>query len=241
MFRYKITWELTINKNSYLKILRHTNSMKKLLHIIAILVISLLNFSSIAAQQLSRDFWHDGEVNLFSGETLKGRLRYDLDNDNVQLQYGGALKSFSAFQVESFDFFDEIMKMPRSFYALPYSKTDGYTTPVFFELFTEGYLTLLNREIITYRTTTPMGFWGWGYRPFMGASIPVLEDSYYVLIVKDEKVVKISDIKREVLAMMEDKATEVEGFINANRIHLGRRGDLIRLFDFYNSFKPKNN
>lgn len=215
-------------------------TMKRTLYIL-MLFCFLFTFLPSYAQQLSKDFWHDGEVNLFSGETLKGRLWYDLDNDNIQLQYGGALKSFSAFQVESFDFFDEIMKMPRTFYALPYSKKDGYTTPVFFELFTEGYLSLLNREIITYRTTMPMGFWGWGYRPFMGASIPVLEDSYYVLLVKDEKVVKISDIKKDLFPMMADKSQEVEGFIGANRIRLDRRGDLIRLFDFYNSFKPKNN
>lgn len=213
--------------------------MKKTL-ILAWLIL-IFCFSVATAQQLSRDFWHDGEITLFSGETLRGRLKYDLDNDNIQLQYAGSLKSFSAFQVESFDFFDEIMKQPRSFYTLPYSKVGSYTTPVFFELFAEGYFSLLNREIITYRTTAPMGFWGWGYRPIMGATIPIMDDAYYVLLVKEERVVKITDVRKEVLALMEDKATEVEGFINANRIRLDRRGDLIRLFDFYNSFKPKNN
>ncbi len=214
--------------------------MKKTISISFILLI--LAFSGLDAQQLSRDFWHDGEVNLFSGETLKGKMRYDLDNDNIQVQYGGTLKSFSAFQVESFQFFDEIMKMPRSFYALPYTKAGDYETPTFFELFTEGYLTLLNREIITYRTTYPAGMWGWGYRPMMSAvSIPVLEDAYYILEMKDEKVIKVTDIKKQLNELMADKTQEVESFVNANRIRVDRRGDLIRLFDFYNSLKPKGN
>ena len=234
----KPVWNLLLLKLVTQKNTRKS-SMKKLHHL-AFLVL-LFCFSAAHSQQLSRDFWHDGEVTLFSGETLRGRLHYDLDNDNIQLQYAGAIKSFSAFQVESFDFFDEVLKMQRSFYALPYSKIGSYATPTFFELFADGYLTLLNREVITYRTATPMGFWGWGYRPFMGASIPVMDDSYYVLLVKEEKVIQITSVQKEVLALMEDKASEVEGFINANRIRLDRRGDLIRLFDFYNSFKPKNN
>jgi hypothetical protein len=202
-------------------------------------IFMLLALPGLEAQQLSRDFWHDGEVNLFSGETLKGKLRYDLENDNIQLQYGGTIKSYSAFQVESFQFFDEIMKMPRSFYALPYTKSGDYETPTFFELFTEGFLTLLNREMITYRTTYPAGFWGWGYRPMMGASIPVLEDAYYILEMKNEKVIKVTDIKKQLNELMGDKAQEVESFVNANRIRVDRRGDLVRLFDFYNSLKPK--
>jgi hypothetical protein len=215
--------------------------MSKLVYIL-IINLFVLNISA-NAQQLSRDFWHDGEVNLFSGETLKGKLRYDLDNDNIQLQYSGALKSFSAYQVESFEFFDEIMKTPRAFYALPYSKRENYESPVFFELYAEGSLSLLNREIITYRMVYPagMGFWGWGYRPMMGANVPILEDSYYILKLKEEKVIKITDTKREILELMQDKAREVEGFIQANRIRMDRRSDLIRLFEFYNSLKSKDN
>lgn len=197
--------------------------------------------SKANAQQLSRDFWHDGEVNLFSGETLKGKIKYDLDTDNIQLQYNNTIKSFSAFQVESFQFFDEVLKMPRAFYALPYKKSGNYESPTFFELFAEGYLTLLNREIITYRMMYPTGFWGWGYRPWMGTSVPVLDDSYYVLLMKEEKVVKLVDTKKDILALMQDKAREVEGFVAANRIRFDRREDLVRLFDFYNSMKPKIN
>lgn len=210
--------------------------------IACVLIIKLLFFSLVInAQQLSRDFWHDGEVNLFSGESLRGKLRYDLDNDNIQLQYSGTLKSFSAYQVESFEFFDEIMKTPRIFYALPYSKRENYESPVFFELYTEGYLSLLNREVITYRTVYPAGFWGWGYRPMMGSNIPILEDSYYVLKMKEEKVIKIMDTRKEILELMQDKAQEIEGFIQANRIRMDRRSDLVRLFEFYNSLKPKDN
>ena len=215
--------------------------MKKLIYIFIISL--LLIHGGVNAQQLSRDFWHDGEINLFSGEVLKGKLRYDLENDNIQLQYAGTLKSFSAYQVESFEFFDEIMKTPRIFYALPYAKRENYETPVFFELYSEGALSLLNREVITYRMVYPagMGMWGWGYRPMMGANVPVLEDSYYVLNLKEEKVSKITDTRKDILAFMQDKGQDVEGFIQANRIRMDRRSDLVRLFEFYNSLKPKGN
>jgi hypothetical protein len=75
----------------------------------------------------------------------------------------------------------------------------------------------------------------------MGTSVPVLDDSYYVLLMKEEKVVKLTDTKKDILALMQDKARDVEGFISANRIRFDRREDLVRLFDFYNSMKPKIN
>jgi hypothetical protein len=213
--------------------------MKNLIY--ALFIYLCVGLPLAYGQQMSRDFWHDGEVNLFSGETLKGKLKYDLDTDNLQLQFNGTIKSFSAYQVESFQFFDEVLKVPRSFYALPYKKMSNYESPVFFELFTEGFLTLLNREIITYRMMYPSGFGGWGYRPWMGTNVPVLDDSYYVLLMKEERVIKLVEIKKDILYLMEDKTKEVEGFINANRIRFDRREDLVRLFDFYNSLKPKIN
>lgn len=200
--------------------------------------LGLLLAFSAQAQTFSRDVWHDGEVDLFSGEVLRGRLKYDLDNNNIQLTYGGVIKSYSAYQVESFQFFDEIQKLPRAFYALPFKK-GNYEAPYFFELLAEGELSLLNREVLTQRVVTPTGAWGWGWgRPMgMGTTIPQIEDSYYVLDTPNEKVYKMDDPKHDLMALMKAYADEVTAHAKSNKLNLNRREDLVRLFNYYNSLK----
>ena len=200
-----------------------------------ILLLFIFWANLLQGQTLSKDVWHEGEVNLFSGETLHGKLRYDLDNDNVQLQTQGILKSFNAFQVESFFFFDQVQKQPRHFYTLPYTKVGKYESPTFFELFTEGEVSLLNREVINYRYLTPTGYWA--TRVSVGnVAVPEVEDVYYVLV--REKVTKLDSPKSQLQELLKDREQEVEQFVQKKRLGYSKRPDLISIVEFYNSFFP---
>ncbi len=202
------------------------------------LILGLLAAQTANGQTFSKDVWHDGEADLFSGETLRGKLKYDLETNNLQLTNDGTLKSYSSFQVASFQFFDALAKVPRTFYTLPYQRTADYNSPVFFELFADGEsLSLLNREVVIQRAVNPMGMWGgWGFRP-MGMSMPVIEDVYFVLNKGKETVIKLADQRGGVLALMPDYQDEVANFMKQKKLNPNQRNELIQIMNYYNSLK----
>ncbi len=203
--------------------------MKKLLFI----YLMLFFLENTFAQEFSRDYWHNGEVDLFSGETFKGKLKYDLEKDNIVIQTGeGVIKSFSSQKVQCFQFFDALFLLPRYFHTLPFEKRVGYISPVFFELLSEGELSLLNREKITQRSVYYPSFGGgWTTTTF------VLEDEYYILDQKTEKVMAFDPNTQDISQFMASKRTQVQDFIRNNRIKANEKMGLMRVFEFYNQKK----
>src|SRR5688572_5875737 len=114
---------------------------------LSVIVMFLFAVTSISAQQFPSDLWHEGKIVLLEGDTLRGKIKYDLQQDLVQ--YGVAntrTTAFSARKVLYFEIFDTSVRRYRQFYALPFTTTSGYKSPVFFELLEEGKMTLLSRE-----------------------------------------------------------------------------------------------
>lgn len=200
----------------------------------SIIICLILTVGLAHAQTFSRDLWHDGEVNLFSGETLRGKIKYDLDNNSIQLSSGGVVRSFSSYQVESFQFFDDLQKTPRAFYSLPFKKAGNYESPVFFELLYEGKkLTLLNREVLLQRAVGVMNPWGW-WGPRMGMGTTVVQaDSYYILDMVKEQVIKPGDQRSDWLALMKDFRDEMSEFMRVNKLSVTERKDILKIMAHY--------
>ncbi|MCS7018729.1 MAG: hypothetical protein RMJ87_01320 [Cytophagales bacterium] len=213
--------------------------MKRLL----LLTMSCLLMGSAIAQTFSKDLWHDGEADLFSGETVRGKIKYDLDNNSLQVSTGGIVRSFSAYQVEAFQIFDDLQKTPRYFYTLPYKKTGNYDSPMFFELLYEGIrLSLLNRETFQQRVIGTPGMWGWGWwGPRMGMGTTIVQvDSYYVLDMTKEQVIKPGDQRADWLLLMKDFRDEIGEFMRANKLSVTERKDLLKIMTYYDELVKKS-
>jgi hypothetical protein len=93
----------------------------------------LLFGSAVHAQQWAFELWHDGKVVLVTGDTLKGLVKYDLQQDIIQYNaQRGSIEAYSARKVLFFEIFDTTVGYYRQFYALPYNTSSGYRTAVFF-------------------------------------------------------------------------------------------------------------
>ena len=118
-----------------------------------LLIVMIFFCAEVIAQKFPSDLWHEGKIVLLEGDTLRGSVKYDLQQDLVQ--YGVANQrttAFSARKVLFFEIFDNSVRSYRQFFALPFTTTSGYKAPVFFELLEEGKMTLLSRESVEYRT-----------------------------------------------------------------------------------------
>jgi len=194
----------------------------------ALIAISILIFSSGFAQQFASDLWHDGKLVLDTGDTLKGSVKYSMQNDLVQLQASGRNGSYTARKVLFFEIFDSNVKHYRLFYSLPYSAIGSYKAPVFFELLEEGKITLLCRESVEYKTySSPYSFYG-SYTRL------VLVNKYF-LLQENGEIKDFVDKKSEWIDLMGNKGEDVQKYAKANRLDFDIKEELIKIIDYYNS------
>ncbi len=181
------------------------------------------------AQTFPFDVWHDGKVVLDGGDTIRGSIKYDLQ-DLLQVRHQNRMESFSARKVLLFEIFDQGYKRYRTFYSLPYSSNGGYKSPIFFEVLTEGKITVLSREKVEYRTS--------GYSPFMYGSYysrKVLVNTYF-LLKENGNIEDFSGKRSDWLDLMGKRADEVHDFAKDSRLDFDKKYDLKRIIDYYNSF-----
>jgi hypothetical protein len=212
-------------------------NMRKI-HLVALFIFSL-TFAAIAQNgQFPSQVWHKGQIVTVSGQVYQGMVKYDLDNNIVQLQQNG-VETFGASNVVQFEIYDEQYGGIRNFFSLPYSLTGDYETPIFFEILTEGNdIVLMCREFIT-TDNRGMGMYGpmamnplWG-PPMAGAY--KLAFNYYFL--KDGKIQRYAQKKKELLDILGDRSDEVELYMRKNRLSHDKRGDLLRITAYYNQIR----
>lgn len=79
--------------------------------------------------------WYQGSILLNNGKELEGLIKYNDKNDIVCFERGRDSRSFTARTVKAFEFFDEIEKKQRVFYAVPVEDTrHNVKRPLFFEV-----------------------------------------------------------------------------------------------------------
>jgi hypothetical protein len=184
--------------------------------------------SAAQSQRFPSEFWHEGKIVLESGDTLRGNVKYDLQNDFLQLDIKDKLESFTARKVLFFEIFDKTVKRYRQFYSLPYTTSGQYKAPVFFELLAEGKMTLLCRESIEYRNA-PSSFYYYGSTTRL-----VLVHKFFLL--KDNGTIdQFAGKKNDLLELMGNKSDPVEKYMKSNKLNVDDKYELAQIVTYYNS------
>lgn len=180
------------------------------------------------AQDWAFELWHEGKVVLESGDTLRGQVKYDLQQDLIQYKAGQSVaEALTARKVIYFEIFDNTVRKYRQFFSLPYSTTTNYKAPVFFELLRDGKITLLCRELLEYKTFSS---------PYMVGSYTrlVLTNKYFFLK-ENGDITEFDGKKATLLAMMGKRGDDVEKFVKMNRLKYDEKYDLARIIEYYNT------
>lgn len=190
---------------------------------------------TLAQDKFPSQIWHKGNIYDTEGQAFSGLVKYDLDNNLVQLQ-NETIITFTASNVAYFEIYDELYGGIRKFYSLPYSLNGDYETPVFFEVLTEGKdIALLCREYIA-TDSRNMGAWGpVGMNPFWGPQTMMgyrLAFNYYFF--KDNQIQRYSLKKKDLYDMLPGYDDEISLFMRKNRLEHDKRGDLLRITAYYN-------
>lgn len=181
-----------------------------------------------SAQVWPFEFWHEGKIVLESGDTLNGKVKYDLHQDLIQFMYSeDKVEAFSARKVIFFEIFDETVHRYRDFYALPYNATAGYKTPVFFELLAQGKMTLLSREAVENKTYSSAFY--------MGSYTRQVLVNYYFFLMENGDIEEFRGSKNDLLNLMGKKSDLVQQYIKENRLKFDEKYDLVKIVAYYNS------
>ncbi|GJM28828.1 MAG: hypothetical protein DHS20C17_14630 [Cyclobacteriaceae bacterium] len=199
---------------------------------IPVLSILLLITLQTAAQNFPSEAWHEGKVVLVDEETHKGLVKYDLETDIVQVNNNNTIQTFSSKKILYFEIFDQSVDSYRQFYALPYTVSPGYKTPILFEVLHEGRpLSLLARESITTETIPQYSYY-YGRSNYYSRNKLIYEFYFF----NEKTGIRRYNMKKStLLKIMERKSPEVKKFINQNNLRVDRRRDLERITSYYNS------
>jgi hypothetical protein len=180
------------------------------------------------SQDWAFELWHEGKIVLVEGDTLRGLVKYDLQQDLLQLNSAHQkVVAYSARKVLFFEIFDKTVNRYRQFYSLPYTTASSYKAPIFFELLEEGKMTLLVREALEYRSYTS---------PYYAQQYSRLVMVYrYFFLEEDGVITEFQGNKNDLLDRMGKRAEEVEKYIKTNRLKYEDKYDFAKIVAYYNS------
>jgi hypothetical protein len=187
-------------------------------------------FSTSAFSQMDwpAELWHEGKIVLVDGDTLKGLIKYDFNQNLVQyIVNNKQAEIYTARKVLFVEIFDETVHKYRKLFVLPYSNASNYKSPVFFELLGEGDITMLSREFLEYKTFNT-GFYG-------GSYTRLVQTYHYYLLKEDGTIEDFRGNKNDLLALMGSKGEMVDRYIKANRLDFDDKYDLATIIAYYNS------
>ena len=183
----------------------------------------------VYGQEFSSDLFHEGFLVTTKKDTLRGALKYDMQQNIVHMIDQGKIKTYSSQKIFYFEIFDVTVDNYRQFYALPYKVGMSYKIPILFELQYEGPLSLLTREAIIQETVPSTGtYWGGGYTQLR------LVYTYFFVNKKGE-ITLFTGRKKELMELMKDKSKYLKEYIKEYKLQVDEIQDLIRITAFYNS------
>lgn len=199
-------------------------------HIFSILFLSTIISASVA-QDFPSELLHEGKVTLANGDTLSGNIKYDMENDLIQIVYKGTIQTYSARKLMYFTIYDNTVDMYRTFYSIPYEIEPNYERPLLFEVLYEGKLSLLAREKIVTETVPQYSY---AYRSSVNMTRTKLDYEFFFLDQKGNFVKY--DLKKPMLYdIMSRKEPQIKNYIKKNKLKTDSRRDLVRITAYYNA------
>ena len=188
----------------------------------------IISTTAAHAQKWPFELWHDGKIVLQSGDTLKGFVKYDLQQDMVQYNIKDkVIETFTARKVLFFEIFDTSVHKYRQFFTIPYNINGSYSAPIFFELLAVGKITLLAREALEYKTyNTPY---------YVGSYSRLVLVNKFFLMDQKENITTFTGTREDLLDLMEPKSEEVRKYMKENHFDITDKYDLAKVVDYYNS------
>jgi hypothetical protein len=177
--------------------------------------------------------WHKGQVELASGQTLAGNLKYQIAENVVFLQTQGAvLHTWRGAQIKSFTFYDTLRNAQRRFCALANPVQRSTKDAFFLEVVYEGFISLLS-----YEKTRLQAYPEDGQQKWRKPGYYIAVDEFYTLDMKG-KLKKFTN-EQALAQVVQHDVNALKDFIKTNKLDLQNRQDFATLISHYDQLVSK--
>lgn len=198
--------------------------MKKCLILsITVLISTVQSMSS----PINQGFWCPGSVTLENRQVVTGEVSYDLKFNAVQVRHDGVVRTYTAEKIAHFDLFDQVKHRNRHYVAIDHPVEEGYRRKTFFEVLTDGKMTILRKTKYVRRPRVTEDF----RAPHIYLNA-VCKHTYYVF--NDGEFFEIDDFKEQVLPLMSRHEDLVKDYIEQCRLKLRKVHEQMRVVHLYN-------
>lgn len=183
---------------------------------------------SANGQSLPPDYWHPGTVVFINGDSVKGKVKYNFDQNIVQLSYQDRIYSYTPQKVDHFYFYDITNdSLKRNIKTFDYNKTENYIIPIFFEILVDKKRPLLRRESVVVRTNAGVMMQGFTntYR--------VLDYEYYYRT--NDKISDVPGRRRKLAKSFGSEWRAILDYMKDNNLRATNQRHLIKLYNYFNN------
>ncbi len=196
----------------------------------------LIFFSfALNAQEFSLEKWHYGEIDLNSGETLKGFIRYNFKDNIVDYNWGKTYRKFSARNLSAFQIKDTLTQQIRTFYTFLLPNLNQDLVPSFLELLVEGDISLLSRSFIKHKTRN---YYNSSFSGLSVSSYRALEHDFFI-IKNHKKIIPLPISPQDIINSFNHHKEKLETYRKKNRLKLSKKTDIIKIVNYYNALNRK--
>ena len=201
--------------------------MKKVL-VVLFFISSIAHAGQGAAPPYpNQGFWCPGQVTLVNQRVVAGEINYDLKYNAIQVRHDGVVRTYTAEKIAHFTLFDLVKHRERRYVAIDHQLDEGYQRKTFFEVLTEGDLTILRKSKyvrkprVTEDKRAP--------HIYLNA---VCRHDYYAYNQGD--FFEIDDFKEQVLPLMNSYEDLVQDYIKRCKLKLRKINEQMRVVHLYN-------
>ena len=173
--------------------------------------------------------WHNGKIIFEDNSEINGEISYNYRHGVIMLRdETGITKAYSAAQASYFEFFDDLMQVPRRYIALPFYSDANYASQMFFELIMEGEVAVFRKE----KKNINLEF----IQQHDNDNFTRYHASFDYYFFENGKFTSLKDFSKKMLPQMKKKYDiEISNFIEANELDTAIGVHAILIADFYNS------
>ena len=179
---------------------------------------------SVEGSQFLSEDWEEGVLLITEGMSFRIKGRYDIYNDEFLIQTEKGAKLLLPEKTKAITLKNRLFA-PYGY--LKKNKKFGYS---FFELLSEGEITLLLKREIYLKKSNPHPVLG----HTLNKNVEIQTKAVFFTIKKGDIAKRMKKSKKEVLSILRKRRSAVNKFINEHKLKVRKEADLIAIFDFYN-------
>ena len=207
--------------------LDRTSNYQTTMKYIGLLIFIIVSQTALASNLSQQGVWCTGKITLDNDVVLEGKISYDLKFEAIKVKTDDLVRTYTAETIADFEIFDPIKYQHRKYVAVDLPMKEGYQRKTFFEVLSEGEITILRKSKYVRRPRVTEDF----RAPHIYLNA-VCRHTYYVY--QSGEFVEIEDFVSQIMPLMNSHQVKVASYVKQCKLRLKEIHEQMRVVYLYN-------